>query len=103
MWDAILASVPHQPGLAHPSGHVKLTADQLEAYAGQYSFSSFAGLRITVPRTSSSPRQPPPPVYGIGLAAPIELQPLSALTSLCPAVSGGIAFRAFRAARDQSR
>jgi len=78
MWDAILASVPHQPGFAHPSGHAKLTADQLEAYTGQYSFSSFAGLRITVAQDKLFAQATGPrPVYGIGLAAPIELQPLS--------------------------
>ncbi len=85
MWDAILASVPPQPGFPHASKHVEVSASDLQAYTGEYTFSPFAGLRITAVRNelfaqATGPRK----VYGIGAEAPAQLQAISATDFTVP-------------------
>ncbi|MBS0419767.1 MAG: P1 family peptidase [Proteobacteria bacterium] len=78
MWDAILASVPAQPGFPHVPREVELSGSALQEYTGEYTFSQFARLRITTEHNklfaqATGPRT----VYGIGQSAPTELQALS--------------------------
>jgi L-aminopeptidase/D-esterase-like protein len=79
MWDAVLASIPEQPALAAPTdgGPRPMQAD-LRRYAGDYGFGpsvclriEFDGSRLTAIASGARP------VYAIGRAAPLELEPMS--------------------------
>ena len=47
MWDAILASVPHETPFVPPSQRIALSEEQLAAYVGTYSFGPNAHIRIS--------------------------------------------------------
>lgn len=79
MWDAVLASVPVQPAQPAPAaGAPAPTADDLRRFAGDYVFSPAACLRVSVEgsrlRAVAAGARP---VYAIGRAATVELQPLA--------------------------
>jgi len=85
MWDAILTSIPEQP--VQPKVPARITAEPrvLQRYAGEYAFSPFARLRLTVVGNklvaqASGPRK----IYSIAADAPTELQPLSATQFTVP-------------------
>lgn len=85
MWDAILASIPEQPVQPKIPAHGTSDPQALRRYAGEYSFSSFAKLRLTVAgdklvAQASGPRK----IYSITTDTPTELQPLSATQFTVP-------------------
>jgi len=85
MWDAILTSIPEQPVQPKAPGHIEVAARVLHRYAGEYSFSRFAGLRLTVVGNklvaqASGSRK----IYSITAERATELQPLSATQFTVP-------------------
>jgi L-aminopeptidase/D-esterase-like protein len=78
MWDAILASVPPQPPLPSPAAGARMpTAEDLRGFVGDYLFSPAVCLRVSLEESrlraiAAGAR----PVYAIGSAAQVDLQPL---------------------------
>jgi L-aminopeptidase/D-esterase-like protein len=94
MWDAILSSVPEQPAAPKRPARLALKADELRAFAGDYVFSPFVTVRITMEgealnrRAARSDGSAAPlqlraqatglrSAYAIGRDTAVELQPLS--------------------------
>jgi len=80
MWDAILSSVPEQPPVPQPSERValKLKPDALNAFAGEYEFSPFVKVRVTVDGAKLMAQATGArPAFAIGRDKAIELVPLS--------------------------
>jgi len=79
MWDAILASVPEQPAPLPQAESIPVDSAKLATYAGEYVFSQFAALRITLTdgklhAQATAQRE----VYAIPKSHPVSLQQLSA-------------------------
>ena len=79
MWDAVLASVPEQPAQPAPvAGGPAPTADDLRRFAGDYAFSPAVCLRVSVEGSQlRAVAAGARPVYAIGRAAQVDLQPLA--------------------------
>ncbi len=86
MWDAVLASVPAQPPLPAPAAGGPLpTAEDLRRFAGDYVFSPAVCLRVSLEASrlravAAGAR----PVYAIGRAATVDLQPLAPTDFVVP-------------------
>ena len=79
MWDAILASVPEQPAPLPLAAPETLDSEKLAAYTGEYVFSAFAAVRITLTdgklhAQATAQRE----VYAIPTSHPVSLQQFSA-------------------------
>jgi L-aminopeptidase/D-esterase-like protein len=80
MWDAILSSVPEQPPVPQPSERValKLKPDALDAFAGEYLFSPFVTVRVTVEGAKLMAQATGArPAFAIGREQAVELVPLA--------------------------
>jgi len=81
MWDAILASVPEQPSAPPVAAGLSLAAEDLRRFAGEYVFSPFVRVRVSVDGNrllaqATGKRK----AYAIPLEVPIELLPVSRTT-----------------------
>ena len=84
MWDAILSSVPEQPGITQPTGF-PAKARVLANYEGEYLFSPIVRVRVTAEgdrlyAQASGPRK----AYAIPLDKRVELLPVSATRFVIP-------------------
>ncbi|WP_343717012.1 hypothetical protein, partial [Inquilinus sp.] len=85
MWDAILASVPDQPKPATPAGAPVLSADQAKALAGDYVFSPFVTVKVTVEGdTLFAQATGARAAFAIGKDQRTELTPVSATDFMVP-------------------
>jgi L-aminopeptidase/D-esterase-like protein len=77
MWDAVLSSVPEQPPAKVTAGP-PLPAAALRRYAGEYEFSPFAKVAVTVSgATLSAQATGQRDVYAIGRDVPVSLVPVA--------------------------
>ncbi len=85
MWDAVLSSVPAQPPLPVAAGRSFHSARALQRFAGDYVFSRFASLGVTVSgKKLFAKATGERPVYAIGGDEAVELQPVSATDFMVP-------------------
>lgn len=79
MWDAILTSVPEQPAVMKATRVARIDARALERFAGDYVFSKFVTVRLSVENGKLMARATGERnAYTIGRDKAVELQPLSA-------------------------
>lgn len=79
MWDAVLASIPEQPGHIEAKKDLNLSPATLQSYAGEYRFSSFVSVRITersgrLFAQATGDRD----AFAITRATPVEILPVNA-------------------------
>jgi L-aminopeptidase/D-esterase-like protein len=85
MWDAVLASVPAQPAHTQPQSRAKISAADLNRYAGEYVFSEFVRIRVTAANGKLSAQATGArDAYAIGRTTSVELQPVSATQFMLP-------------------
>lgn len=85
MWDAILDAAPLQPVAPAPLSTPVHTARELKALAGDYSFSRFATLRVTVDGAKLFARAVGErAIYAIGHDASVEALPVSRTDFMVP-------------------
>lgn len=78
MWDAILSSVPEQPVAPQVNRQLKLRAQDLQKYAGEYVFSEFVKIEVSAKDgklygQATGKRD----AYAITRTAPVELLPVA--------------------------
>lgn len=85
MWDAVLASIPPQQTAVKPAKGLALRSSDLQAYAGEYTFSPVVRVRVTVVGNklfaqATGERK----AFAIDRNAPVELLPVSATEFMVP-------------------
>lgn len=85
MWDAVLASIPPQQQTRQPAKGLTLRAAGLQNYTGEYVFSPFVRVRVTIVgdklfAQATGDR----PAFAVGREAAVELLPVSATEFMVP-------------------